>query len=277
MSKQAVDSQIYQENYYLKAFGGEINNYLESLKRSEKDNRFKEVFRVAGLKKGERVLDVGCGRGELIYFSLLEGAKSAVGIDYSEAALSIAGKIAGILPPQTRSRLKFINQNVSSIKLEEGFDCCFLTDIVEHLTDEQLYGLFSELRKYLSANGRIIIHTAPNINWIRFEYPLKRFLTIPSTIIKRITGKKPFTAPRQANFLRKIIAYLDLCYTRDYYNYSPRMHINEQSPAFLKKLLRKTGFDCKIWCEDGSSNFISILCKRFWGPDIWAVARLKKQ
>ncbi len=276
MGKKEVNSQVYQEDYYLKAFDGRLENYLKSLKSGAQDNRFKELFRLAKLEKGERVLDVGCGRGELVYFSLLRGASKAVGIDYSWPALSIANKVLNILPENLEKRGNFSHQDISSLSLNDEFDCCFLTDIVEHLTKEQLCKLFAEIKKHLSGKGRIIIHTAPNINWMRFEYPLKRFLVIPSTIIKRLSGRKPYVAPVNINFLKKILSYLDLYYVRDYYSYSPHMHINEQSPASLKKLLKMFDFDFKIWCEDGSSNFISIICKRFWGPDIWALARLKK-
>ncbi|MCK5305569.1 MAG: class I SAM-dependent methyltransferase [Candidatus Omnitrophica bacterium] len=273
--KKEVDSGIYQRGYYVKAFDGKVEKYLESLRAGETGNRFDEVFRRAGLKEGERVLDVGCGRGELIYFSILRGASRAVGVDYSKDALAIAEKAIGLLPPETRKRALLLCSNVSNLGLDEQFDCCFLTDIVEHLTDEQLSGLFLELKKRLSDKGRLIIHTAPNVNWIRFEYPIKRFLTIPSTVIKRLRGKKPYKAPEGAGFFRKVLNFLDMYYARDYYSYSLDMHINEQSPASLKRHLRCAGFDYKLWCEDGSSNIISIICKRFWGPDIWAVARKK--
>jgi SAM-dependent methyltransferase len=276
ISKKEVDSKIYQEDYYLKAFNGQVKQYLESLKSGVLDNRCKEIFLLAQLKTGERILDVGCGRGELLYFSLLKGASKAVGVDFSQAALSIARKAIEALPKDLKTRAKLLYQNISSLKLEGKFDCCFLIDLVEHLTDNQLYKLFSEIKNHLSSQGRIIIHTAPNINWIRFEYPLKRFLVIPSTIIKRLTGKKPYSSSLHTNFLKKIFSYLDLCYARDYYSYSPKMHINEQSPTSLRRLLKSLNFDFKVWCEDGSSNVISIICKKFWGPDIWAIARLKK-
>lgn len=275
MEKREVDSSIYRENYYLKAFDGRLEKYLDSLRNGAEDNRFKEVFRIAGLKGGERILDIGCGRGELVYFSLFKGVASAVGIDYSRDALSIAEAAMEILPQDLKKRAGFLCQNISALKLEGEFDLCFLTDIVEHLTEEQLYKLFSEIKKHLSREGKIIIHTAPNINWIRYEYPLKRFLGIPFTVIKRLSGKKPYAAPPEAGFFKKILSYLDLYYIRDYYSYSPYMHINEQSPDSLKKMLRALDFDFKIWCEDGSSNVISIICRKFWGPDIWAVARNK--
>lgn len=271
--KTEVDSSIYASKYYTNAFGGSIDKFIETLRSAEMDNRFQEVFRRASLKEGENVLDVGCGRGELIYYSLLRGAKSATGVDYSQDALDIAQIALKQLPDDLKLRAKLICSSVSDLKLEGEFDCCFLTDIVEHLTDKQLNILFLELKKHLSDKGRIIIHTAPNVNWLKYEYPLKRFFKIPATIIKRISGKKPYKRPEDGGFLKKVAAYLDLTYVRDYYNYSLDMHINEQTPASLKRHLDKAGLDYKIWCEDGSSNFISIICKKFWGPDIWAIAQ----
>ena len=275
--KAEVNSSIYASKYYTNAFEGKLDNFIKSLKSDQMGNRFEEVFRRADLKEGESVLDVGCGRGELVYYSLLRGASRATGIDYSQDALDIAQVALNELPEDKRNKGSLQCANVSDLKLEAEFDCCFLTDIVEHLTDEQLAKLFSEIKSHLSAKGRIIIHTAPNVNWLRFEYPLKRFFKIPNTIIKRLNGKKPYKVPEDGGLIKRIIAYLDLAYSRDYYSYSLDMHINEQTPASLKRHLDKAELSSRIWCEDGSSNIISIICKKFWGPDIWAVASPTKE
>ena len=275
--KAEVNSSIYASKYYTNAFEGKLDNFIKSFKSDQMGNRFEEVFRRADLKEGESVLDVGCGRGELVYYSLLRGASRATGIDYSQDALDIAQVALNELPEDKRNKGSLQRANVSDLKLEAEFDCCFLTDIVEHLTDEQLAKLFSEIKSHLSAKGRIIIHTAPNVNWLRFEYPLKRFFKIPNTIIKRLNGKKPYKAPEDRGLIKRIIAYLDLVYIRDYYSYSLDMHINEQTPASLKRHLNKAELSSRIWCEDGSSNIISIICKKFWGPDIWAVASPTKE
>ena len=275
--KAEVNSSIYASKYYTNAFEGKLDNFIKSLKSDQMGNRFEEVFRRADLKEGESVLDVGCGRGELVYYSLLRGASRACGIDYSQDALDIAQVALNELPEDKRNKGSLQCANVSDLKLVAEFDCCFLTDIVEHLTDEQLAKLFSEIKSHLSVKGRIIIHTAPNVNWLRFEYPLKRFFKIPNTIIKRLNGKKPYKVPEDGGLIKRIIAYLDLVYIRDYYSYSLDMHINEQTPASLKRHLNKAELSSRIWCEDGSSNIISIICKKFWGPDIWAVASPTKE
>jgi 2-polyprenyl-3-methyl-5-hydroxy-6-metoxy-1,4-benzoquinol methylase len=279
MKKQTseVKSSVYASKYYTNAFEGKLDNFIESLKSPQMGNRFEEVFRRADLKEGESVLDVGCGRGELVYYSLLKGASRAQGIDYSQDALDIAQVALNELPPDLKNKGSLKCANVTDLKLDAEFDCCFLTDIVEHLTDTQLKKLFSEIKEHLTDKGRIIIHTAPNVNWLRFEYPLKRFFNIPSTLIKRLSGRKPYKPTQEKGIFKKIAAYLDLIYIRDYYNYSLEMHINEQTPASLKRHLDSAGLSSRIWCEDGSSNLISIICKKFWGPDIWAVARRIKK
>ncbi len=58
-TSKPVKSDIYKKHYYLKAFGDSLDEYLKNLTSGNLDNRFAEVFRLAGLKEGEKVLDNG--------------------------------------------------------------------------------------------------------------------------------------------------------------------------------------------------------------------------
>lgn len=135
----------------------------------------------------------------------------------------------------------------------EVYDVIFMADLVEHLYDWQLEELFKKAGLLLKKNtGRIVIHTAPNRLFIDVIFPLKKILNWPAIFQQ----KKEFF------------------YHRDKYSYDPQMHVNEQTPASLKRHLK--GLESKVWCDDGSSNVISLLTKFFAGADIWAVARLKQ-
>lgn len=79
----------YTEDYYMNDCGG-----YESFKKSggkDLDERLQDVFFLINPSAGEKILDVGCGRGELTY-ALSKSGADVIGIDYSEAAIGIAKK-----------------------------------------------------------------------------------------------------------------------------------------------------------------------------------------
>ncbi len=249
-NKPIVASDIYDKDYFLYAYKGNTEQYLNSLKTLPIPLQI--CFNLAQPKEGEAVLDIGCGRGHLSYACALKGCK-VTAIDYSHDAVDIAIKTMQSLPQNLQVNVKVSKIDIVGINVNEKYDIIFMADVVEHLYQWQLEKLFDICSKILNRpNGRIIIHTAPNALWISFIYPLKRILAFATTIRKK------------NNFF----------YKRDKYFYSRDMHVNEQTPGRLKKLLKSKGFNVKVWCDDGSSNVISLLTKKFCGSDIWAVARL---
>ncbi len=79
----------YSEDYYLNDCGG-----FDDFKKSNGkviDQRLQDVFYLVNPSKDEKILDIGCGRGELTYALAATGA-DVIGVDYSEAAIKIAQK-----------------------------------------------------------------------------------------------------------------------------------------------------------------------------------------
>jgi SAM-dependent methyltransferase len=244
----SVDSKIYDADYYLQdAFGGDMKKFIDSLEQPPVPVQY--ALKVAQVKPGERILDIGCGLGRLVYLCAKAGCV-AHGYDYSDDAIAIAQKVRESLPESTRSKVVFKKDDVKNIPETEKYDVIFMTDVVEHLYDWELKVLFSKLARILKpGSGRLVIHTMPNKWQINIIFPLKRMLSFPKTLK---SGKGFF-------------------YKRNKYFYDSEMHVNEQTPASMKRHLSE--FDAKVWCEEGSSNVLSILTKKWCGTDIWAVAR----
>jgi 2-polyprenyl-3-methyl-5-hydroxy-6-metoxy-1,4-benzoquinol methylase len=243
-----VDPSVYDEDYYLHAYSGDIKTYIKSLEKLPIP--LARCLNYANPIPGEKILDLGCGRGHLSYFCVLKGCY-AKAVDYSDSAINLALKTKEALPPDLKHRMTVIQADFKKLNTDEKYDIIFMADLLEHLYDWELKILFQKTKLMLKPlTGRLIVHTAPNRIWINLIFPLKRILDWPGTLLK---GK-------------------DFDYKRDKYSYDTGMHINEQTTHSVKRLLEE--FEVRVWCDDGSSNLISLLTKRFAGADIWAIAKL---
>ncbi|MCX7009080.1 MAG: glycosyltransferase [Kiritimatiellaeota bacterium] len=103
--------------------------------------------------KGSRVLEIGCGLGDLL--AGLEPA-TGVGIDISAAIIERAR--------QRHSGLQFVQADAEELRLPAGepFDYILLTDIVGYFADIQQ--VFQKLRAYAGPQTRILV-TQHNYFW----------------------------------------------------------------------------------------------------------------
>jgi 2-polyprenyl-3-methyl-5-hydroxy-6-metoxy-1,4-benzoquinol methylase len=219
-----VPESVYTEDYFLHARHG-ADEFVRSGGREISPIHAK-ILDLAEAREGRRILDVGCGCGELVIHAALRGAE-AVGVDYAEAAHRIALETAARLGVGTdrkipgRGAARFIKGDVSELP-EETFDAIILADIVEHLHQHQLDRLYRDLRKRLTPGGRIVIHTWPNRWHTEYSYPIARLL------LKLVGIEKP-KSPRKPH--------------------DEIMHVNEQSILSLRRDLRRAGFAPRIWIE----------------------------
>lgn len=79
----------YTEDYYMNDCGGH-EEFVKSNGRVI-NQRLQDVFNLINPAPNDKILDIGCGRGELTYAIAKSGANT-IGVDYSEAAINIANK-----------------------------------------------------------------------------------------------------------------------------------------------------------------------------------------
>ena len=124
--------------------------------------RVAKALKMAQINKGMKILDVGCGRGEVVLHCARRGIES-IGIDYSSDAINLAQDARENLPDEARNLSRFILGDINNMDNSLGpFDRILLLDIVEHLYDHELIPLLNNLKNLLSQNGYIVIHTLPN-------------------------------------------------------------------------------------------------------------------
>jgi len=165
-----VDPKLYTTDYYLTDCTG-----FGQFKRSwgqELEPRFQAIVPKLPPVSGLKVLDIGCGRGELIFWSLDHGAHQALGIDYSPSAIKLANKALTHYPVSIRRRARFRVLDAKHLKFPpRSFDAVLLTEVLEHLYPEEQDRVLSQVTRILKPGGWLFVHTSPSRIFIDFTYP----------------------------------------------------------------------------------------------------------
>jgi ubiquinone/menaquinone biosynthesis C-methylase UbiE len=223
-TKQAnsIPSADYTRDYYLTSCQG--HEEFISSKGKVLPLRLSLPLELAELTQGMRVIDVGCGRGEIVIHSAFNELY-AWGIDYAYQALKLAKEAVNEFTHQ-EIREKIGLQQAEAAYLpfsNESADVIFMLDVVEHLLPAELSQALTEVWRVLRPGGRVVIHTMPNLWYYRIGYPIYRFM-------QAIRGEKLPADPRQR------------------WEYS-HVHVNEQTPGNLKSALRDSRFETRVWLQ----------------------------
>jgi ubiquinone/menaquinone biosynthesis C-methylase UbiE len=208
-----VPSAAYSEEYYLHHCGG--SDEWRTSDGAVIAGIYPGSLHVAGLQPGETVVDIGTGRGELLVAALEAGARRAVGIEYSEAAVELARKTLAAhgVPPE---RGEVVAADARAIPLpDQTADLVTMLDVVEHLTPDELAGSLRQAHRLLRPGGRILVHTFPTRTVYEVTYRLQR-LAFP---------RRLWRWPRNPRN-----------------EWERAMHVNEQTVTTLRRSLRAAGF-----------------------------------
>ena len=239
-SQERVEPDVYTDDYYLTNCHG-YEDFVISGGRKV-GPRFIKALSLGGELRGKRVLDIGCGRGELVIQSALRGAE-AWGIDYAQAAVDIAaGALAGV-DENLRSRTHVRQMDVKALQFDDSFfDVVFMMDVVEHLYPHELALAFDELRRTIRPGGLLVMHTSPNKVFEEIVYPnysrrINQMALKASRALKLNDGLFNETMlPTQREFPHD--------------TFEREMHINEQSAPRLRAEVERHGFrvrDVEFW------------------------------
>ncbi len=234
----SVPSVLYDEEYFLhvcegfEEFGSSEGAYLSQ--------RLAEALAVAGIAQDMSVLDIGCGRGEILLSTAHLGAR-AFGIDYAAAAVQLSRQVAR-RPGREGLPIGVYQASALSLPFEpDSFDRILMLDIVEHLYPDELAVAIREAYRVLKPGGRIVIHTAPNVWYDRYAYPVVRRV--------RCWMGQGHAYPRNP---RALIPQ------------NLHVHVNEQSMLSLWRLLREHRFGgVRVWLSTPPQDRRENLLFRF--------------
>lgn len=165
--------EAYTQQYYLTSCG-DAARYIRT-HGAELGSLHEYAINLAAVRAGMRMLDVGCGRGELVAAGARHGAL-ALGIDFSDAALELARPLTtGQHAAPGHACLSQMDARQLGL-LSESFDVVLATDVVEHVTPSELDRLLLECHRILVPGGRLVIHTMPTRNFVAFGQHLWRAL-----------------------------------------------------------------------------------------------------
>jgi ubiquinone/menaquinone biosynthesis C-methylase UbiE len=210
--------ELYDRRYFLSNFCEGAEEFLA--------DRGLSALKAAQLEAldpqpGMRVLDAGCGRGEVLLACARRGA-AVVGIDYSEAAVELSRETLAGVPGA-----EVVSGSVEALPWPDAsFDRALFGDVIEHLDPAQAKRALSELHRVLRPGGLLLIHTSPNRLFLSLTWPVAR------------------------RFLRALGHAANVERTDGWIADSKRYHVNEQTPRRLRRSLRGAGFeDPEVWLD----------------------------
>jgi ubiquinone/menaquinone biosynthesis C-methylase UbiE len=217
-STQSIPPDVYDRDYFLSEICEGWDEFQDD--RGVSFNKAKQV-RLLAPAPGMRILDAGCGRGEVALACARAGAEMA-GVDYSAAAVEITKETLAEYPD---SDIRV--GDVTALPWPDAsFDRVQFSDVIEHLDAPQTVPALAEFRRVLRPGGFLLVHTAPNRLFMDVGWPLSR----------------PFV---------RLLGHRDIADRVDHwFEIATEYHVNEQSVHSLRRALGEAGFsDTRVWLD----------------------------
>ncbi len=230
--RRSLPSDLYTEEYFRTACEG-YNEFNQS-DGDQLSRRLEAAFALAAVTPGMIVLDVGCGRGEILRHCARLGA-DACGIDYATAAVNMSLAVAE-KTDQLQGTIAVCQADAKHLPFpDQTFDRVLMFDVVEHLYPWELHRAMREVHRVLKPDGRFIVHTAPNAWYDRFAYPVVR-------AVRRLMGQRDRYPANPREFMVGVNAHV---------------HVNEQSMLSLRRALNQAGFKARVWLDSPPQDWNS--------------------
>jgi 2-polyprenyl-3-methyl-5-hydroxy-6-metoxy-1,4-benzoquinol methylase len=231
---RSVNPKIYTRDYYFSVCLGS-----EEFKKSNGTVIHSRLIKLLGtipLKENVKILDIGCGRGDISHFFAKNGY-TTVGVDYAPEAIRIAKGIKKKASQSVKKKLSFYLMDVKDLAFKDNtFDIVICIDVLEHLYPEEVEIALNEISRVTKNDGIIFIHTGANKVLYNKVYP---FYILPMnklmTMLDQLIKKKSYASlPKDPR-------------TEEEKN----QHVNEPTYYYLNNLFKRHNLAGKINIEIG--------------------------
>jgi len=216
---KTVSSNEYNFDWIKETWGWDTPEHFINTQGKNLRPRILAALKISDLTPGMRILDVGCGRGEVVLHCARLGI-DGTGVDYSKQAIEIAEQAKATHSVLEKSHMQFFCDDIKNLPIDKPFDRIFLLDVVEHLHDWELIEVLNTCYMLLKPKGALIIHTLPN-KWL-YDITYSRIIRLFMPWLPR----DPRTEKEK------------------------KIHVNEMTISHLCRLLTETGFKSRVWLHD---------------------------
>ncbi len=231
----------------------QCNKFLDMLSDSGHwAQKHAEIWRLTGKIEGMRILDLGCGIGAHALDYAMAG-NECWGIDLLPDMVGAGHKLAAELSLSDHCHI--LQGDVTRITdyFDNGFfDYVIASDIIEHLSDQQVHRSLVGVERCLKPGGKIIVHTAPSKYYYLFRPTAGKLLIL--FILGAWMPDRLFSW--YVRMIDKVI--IRGLYRKDweFYNHE-ELHVNCMEPHDVRIHLKKAGL-----------KFITTYAKHIH-PNIW--------
>ncbi len=139
-------------------------NSKSSYKRYFFNSRFNQVIKALKPKKGEKILDIGCGTGFYVKYLINKDCK-VTGTDISKIYINQAKEYA--------AGAKYLVCDAANLPFDKNsFDKILMTEVIEHIPDP--IDAIKEIKRVLKPGGYAVITTPNKYSPMNLAYKIKR-------------------------------------------------------------------------------------------------------